>query len=482
MFIRFGSKDDPSNFRRYLPQLLAVLIKNFNLFIFGLAMAMPTILIPMLGGNDEDGDEVIILSDEAISWIASVNHLCVPIGCLLSGFVSSPMGRKRFLQINSLPFFGAFLLLYFATQPWQLFLALSVTGISGGLSESPALSYTTEITEPTLKRRILFTFILAAFNSWRTVALVNAIIPLVGVVFLALLPESPYWLLDKNRVDDAKRSLAWLRGWTTVHNIEKEFGEIQHNVEENRTTKKRKSLFNKATAKLYFKSNFIKPFLLVILTFILSHFNVTPYTTYAIKIFSLLRVPINSYYATIITGTCNMSGSLLCLMILSITGKRLLSFISLLGISICFLIVGIYTWSVGVQYFTDDTSLLDETTTWIPLVFLVLMGFFSYLLSFALPWVIMGEIYYHEVRDVATGVSAAVGYLIGFLANKTFLNMVSWITLGGVFWFYSAVTAVGIILLYFFLPETEGKSFGEIYDHYSGVKKLDNKVRRDRNH
>lgn len=67
-----------------------------------------------------------------------------------------------------------------------------------------------------------------------------------------------------------------------------------------------------------------------------------------------------------------------------------------------------------------------------------------------------------EIRNGAAGISSALNYLVGFLSNKLFLNMVSLFTLNGTFWFYSAVAAVGCIVLYFILPETENKTLQEI--------------------
>lgn len=67
-----------------------------------------------------------------------------------------------------------------------------------------------------------------------------------------------------------------------------------------------------------------------------------------------------------------------------------------------------------------------------------------------------------EIRNAAAGISSAVGYLIGFLSNKLFLNMVAIFTLNGTFWFYSAVATIGCIVLYFILPETESKTLQEI--------------------
>lgn len=67
-----------------------------------------------------------------------------------------------------------------------------------------------------------------------------------------------------------------------------------------------------------------------------------------------------------------------------------------------------------------------------------------------------------EVRSTAAGMSSALGYLVSFLSNKLFLTMVAALTLNGTFWFYSAVCLVGVVFLYFTLPETENRTLLDI--------------------
>lgn len=70
------------------------------------------------------------------------------------------------------------------------------------------------------------------------------------------------------------------------------------------------------------------------------------------------------------------------------------------------------------------------------------------------------------MRSGASGISSGTGYLFGFMANKLFLSMLATMTMPGTFWFYSGVALVGAIILYFVLPETEGRSLLAIERHF----------------
>lgn len=118
--------------------------------------------------------------------------------------------------------------------------------------------------------------------------------------------------------------------------------------------------------------------------------------------------------------------------------------------------------------------------SWIPMVSLVLSAFISHVCIRTLPWILIGEVFSHEIRSIASGLSGAIGYIFGFLANKVFISMVNSLTLPGTFWFYAAINFIGCLSLYFVLPETEGKPLSEITNHFSGALKMDNKVRRKR--
>lgn len=63
--------------------------------------------------------------------------------------------------------------------------------------------------------------------SWRQVACICAIFPFSCLIAVLFVPESPSWLLLKDRPQDAQKSLQFLRGWVSPQTIHDEFTKLQ---------------------------------------------------------------------------------------------------------------------------------------------------------------------------------------------------------------------------------------------------------------
>lgn len=70
-------------------------------------------------------------------YIGSINLLCVPLGCVFSGIVSQPIGKRMAMQLVNIPILISWLLFHFSTNIYFLYAGLCLSGLSGGLMEAP---------------------------------------------------------------------------------------------------------------------------------------------------------------------------------------------------------------------------------------------------------------------------------------------------------------------------------------------------------
>ena len=99
---------------------------------------------------------------------------------------------------------------------------------------------------------------------------------------------------------------------------------------------------------------------------------------------------------------------------------------------------------------------------WLPLCSLIIF-IIAYSLGLGpVPLLIMGEIFPTQFRNLLGSLSSSFGVACTFIVVRTFPEMS--ITFGqyGAFWFYSANCVASVVFVYFFLPETKGKTLEEI--------------------
>lgn len=78
---------------------------------------------------------------------------------------------------------------------------------------------------------------------------------------------------------------------------------------------------------------------------------------------------------------------------------------------------------------------------------------------------------FHRVRGLASGLTAALNYMLSFIAIRSYYNLETGLSLPGITLFNCVVIATGWILMYNILPETEGRSLEEIEMHFSDKSK-----------
>lgn len=121
---------------------------------------------------------------------------------------------------------------------------------------------------------ILCQFVMGAFIHWRTVALLSCIMPCFTIIALCFVPESPYWLINKGRIEEARKALAWLRGWVHFDQVAAEFNEI-HDGLLSKTKDSDDLVIKSIVHKIlpYTKRSFIAPFALISFGVLLSNFS-----------------------------------------------------------------------------------------------------------------------------------------------------------------------------------------------------------------
>lgn len=294
---------------------------------------------------------------------------------------------------------------------------------------------------------ISLVYLLGSITTWRLTAIICCSVPICTAIVICFVPETPYWLLAKNRKEEALKSLMWLRGWVkNPKYVEKEFNEIvRYSEESNRCVACHKSN-SKCThppasarelAKELVRKRTLKPFFIVIMMFVFAQFSgLSSMRPYLVQIFQAFAVPIEASWATVVIGIMGFLANIACMCLIKSVGKRKIALISMTGASISVISLSIYAYFILPQGLTsfDKHPLASPGNNlgYVPLTFIYLLAFFTSFGLLPIPWNFLSEVFPFKSRGLATGITAAINYTMAFFTTKTYYNLETGLSLFGV--------------------------------------------------
>ncbi|KAI5706011.1 hypothetical protein M8J76_003056 [Diaphorina citri] len=453
-----------------LPQIIACISAASYHLPVGLVVGYSAILVPQLQQKNTD---IPITKDES-AWIASAVVLVVPIGALITGYLVDRIGRVNTLRLGAVPFMIGWLLIALAQDVRLLLLGRFISGLSMAMGPSPAIVYITEVARPDLRGALIcigpsitslgmvIVYALGAVLHWRTVAwlsLAYILIPLVASFLWT--PESPVWLLNKGRANQALKSLKYLaRNYKEDGKAEKLLRDLEKEQELKKmnSTKENQSL-SARLIKMVTMATGIKPLLVITVLFALQQLAGIYITIfYAVQFLEDMGSRMNVYLATVLVGVVRMVFGLLTSQLLRTYGRRSLTMFSGLGMAVCMTTSGYYTQLIM-------TGQIEKSL--IPVFCILFYVAISVIGMLSIPWTMTAEIFPLEIRGIAQGLTFCLAHILMFFA----LQYYPWFkdSVGGsamVQWFFALISVISIVYVYIFLPETHGRTLLEIEEYF----------------
>lgn len=393
-------------------------------------------------------------------------------GCLISGWLMEKFGRRNSHYIVCAPFLLGWILIACSSNLTLMLAGRFFTGICVGLLGPLGPVFIAETSEPALRGfflagvslaiavGIFVAHLIGTFTTWQWTATISCSFPIISIVLLSLVPESPTWLISKGRVEDGIEAFSWLRGYGDEAKAElKRLIDNKKVLDSEPIPTWREKIANLKNPE------FVKPLLIMIVFFITCQFSgVNAVAFYSIEIVeSAVGSGIDHYLAMLVIDALRVVMSVVACVVCKQYGRRPLCIIS-----------GIFTATsmMGLSMFLYWKP---ENMALIPLSFLLIYIAAISIGLVPLPWIMCGEVFPLKVRGLGSGISSAITFASFFAVVKTAPGMMA--NFGEVFTFltYGLVALLGTVILYFILPETKGKSLQEIEDRFKSGKSTSSK-------
>lgn len=90
-----------------------------------------------------------------------------------------------------------------------------------------------------------------------------------------------------------------------------------------------------------------------------------------------------------------------------------------------------------------------------------------YIISYApgigtVPWIVNSEIYPLRYRGIGGGIAAVANWLSNLIVSQTFLTLTEALGPWGTFLLFAGFAVIGLIAIFFLVPETKGLPFEEV--------------------
>jgi len=418
--------------------------------------------------------------------------------------------------LDCLPLTVGWLLTWQARTLDELYTARAITGVGIGAGVPIASMYLREISTPELRGQLtifmplaantgnLLMYIFGCFLPWRLTTLPGAFLPLLPILLVFLLPETPIWLVSRGRRDEAEKTLCSLRG-QAPENVQQELKEMEIMEEENR---EEGDSCGDQLGLLVQRSVLLPMGVLVFLFFTQSFSGSNMVGFYTVTILQMANIPLDENLASILIAAQYLLGYLFSAIFVTRVPRRVLLFGSLFLMGLANVGAGLVLLSradteivstntthnldiidadhmVGLTDlevvdvplpFPHSVSMLEHFLSLVP-VFSCILICFGYACGLGpVPWILFGELFPSNVRGRASSITAFLRSITVFLSIKLFPSILKLCDIGGSFLTCALVCFLAIFISYFIVPETIGMDSKQLDNIYRVHPKAYTKV------
>ncbi|WP_346859611.1 sugar porter family MFS transporter [uncultured Draconibacterium sp.] len=438
-------------------------MKQQNVFTVAIIIAIGGFLfgydIAMMSGTTTQLETLYNLNSFWLGFTVAVAIIGTIIGTLIIGKPAEKFGRRKSLIVLSGLFAISTLGSAFAINWSMLLFFRLITGVLLGSITVVTPMFIAEIS-PAKKRGQLVllnqffvvTAIFLAFavnyllaniiesNSWRWMIGVEVIPATLFFLLLNLVPESPRWLINKGRNDEALAIFQRIK----AKNPEEEVRIVKESVEQEEAI---------GHGKLFVRENRFPIMIAILIAAFNQLAGINAIMIYAPRVFEMAGFGTNaSLLQSISVGATNLIFTFVALFLIDKYGRRTLLMVGSVGMVF-------FLGMLSKAFFTENYSELGGNG-----VMIYLMGFIAFFAfsQGAVLWVVISEIFPNKVRSQGQALGSFTHWIFAAALIWGFPVLNNSVGGGISFGFFAVMMVLHFFFAWKILPETKGKSLEDI--------------------
>lgn len=420
---------------------------------------------PVLPQLSQNGSH-IHLTDEDHIWLESIYLIGSISGLPLTIYCVDKLGRKESVLMSAAISLISWILIAFANNVVYLYIARFIVGISGDVAFVAAPIYIAEIADKNIRgflagiiyimvlMGVLMIYVVAPYAPFYVPSIIGATLVCSQLVIFPFMPDSPYYLLSKGKIEEAKRHLKRLRN---NRNIDAEFADISSAI------KRQKGEKGRLQDLILVKSN-RKALLIMLILNAAQHFSGV-----SVILMNLHRILtaadsiyLSSEVAGILFSTIMVIAAIIGDFMVDKFGRKILLMISGIVTGMCLLVLAIY--------FTLQKNGIDtKSISWIAVLAAMIYAFvFKFGLGL-IPIVMTAELFPAKVKAMGTTCADLFFTFFAWMSIEFFQRLSAYAGFEYPFYVFAVCCLSTSVFVQMYIPETNGKSLEEIQYILKGI-------------
>ncbi|KAJ8954673.1 hypothetical protein NQ318_011364 [Aromia moschata] len=406
-------------------------------------------------------DSPIPVTKHQAEWLESILMLGACAGLPVTMYLVDKIGRKKSLIVSATTTLLAWILIAVAPSVEYIFVARFFSGMAGDMAFVAAPMYIAEMADQKIRgflsglvyvmmlMGILLLYCVAPFVPVWVPCVIGICINLIGLIIFPFQPDSPYYLLYKNKPEKAKAALRMLR---RSEDVEEEFKDIATAVERQKNEGDRSKIQDLFRIKSNRKA-------LIIMVVLNASQHMSSISVMLMNLHSILDEA-GAVYVSASTGAIIFSGVMFCsAMTASLAidnfGRKMLLSVSGVMAGVCLMVVAVY--------FTLKNNGYDViSVSWLPLAMVMLYAACFKFGIGLVPIVLTAELFPAKTKAIGMTLSDAFYVAFAVITLQLYIELKNYFGIQVPFYIFAISCFCTAIFTVLYIPETKGKSLEEI--------------------